>query len=107
MTFDGTNLTVAGNVSAYSDETLKTDIATILQALDKVNAMRGVAFTRILDNQRGSGVVAQELQKIAPELVIVDADGMLSVAYGNITGYLIEAIKELTARIEAIESRLT
>jgi hypothetical protein len=49
-----------------------------------------------------SGVIAQEIQKIAPELV-TDNDGTLSVAYGNLTGYLIEAVKELKAEIEELK----
>jgi hypothetical protein len=106
LTFDGTNLLCAGNITAYSDETSKKDIATIDDALNKVTAMRGVTFTRITDNEKGSGVVAQELQLIAPELIIADGNGKLSVAYGNITGYLIEAVKELTARVKLLETQL-
>ena len=54
------------------------------------------------DGKKGSGVIAQELQKIAPELVNNDSK-YKSVAYGNITGYLIEAIKELKAEIEELK----
>ena len=52
-------------------------------------------------------MIAQELQKIAPELVLTAEDemGTLSVNYGNITGYLIEAIKELSARVKELEGK--
>ena len=61
--------------------------------------MRGVTF--IKDDKQGSGIVAQELEKVAPELVL---DGEYkSVAYGNTVGYLIEAIKELKAEIEELK----
>ena len=93
------NITSSNNVTAYSDERLKSDIKTIDNALDKVSQMRGVTFTK--DNEKGSGVVAQEMEKVAPELVI---DGEYkSVAYGNTVGYLIEAIKELKTEIEELK----
>jgi|TARA_B110000902_G_scaffold230089_1_gene271304 hypothetical protein len=101
-TFSGTinsgEITSTGNVTAYSDERLKSDI----QTLDgkKVLQMRGVSFTK--DGEAGSGVIAQELEKIAPELV---HDGEYkSVAYGNITGYLIEAVKEQQKEIDELKS---
>ena len=104
MTIDGNgNVTATGNVTAYSDERLKSDIKTIDNALDKVSQMRGVTF--IKDERQGSGVIAQEMEKIAPELVITAEDeiGTKSVAYGNTVGYLIEAIKELKSEIEELK----
>ena len=98
------NVIATGNVTAYSDERLKSDITTIDNALDKVTAMRGVTFTK--DGEVGSGVIAQELEKIAPELVM-DGEEYKSVAYGNLVGYLIEAVKELSAKVEALENGST
>ncbi|MAK09201.1 MAG: hypothetical protein CML36_03965 [Rhodobacteraceae bacterium] len=100
VTFAGTlasgAITSSGNITAYSDQQLKSDIKTIDNALDKVSQMRGVTF--IKDDKQSSGVIAQEMEKIAPELVI---DGEYkSVAYGNIVGYLIEAVKELKVELE-------
>ena len=65
--------------------------------------MRGVSF--IKDGQEGSGVIAQELEKIAPELVHTSEDemGTKSVSYGHIVGYLIESIKDLKAEIEELK----
>ena len=95
------NLTASGDVTAYSDERLKSDIATIEGGLEKVCAMRGVTFTK--DGEASSGVIAQEIEKIAPELV---TDGEYkSVAYGNLVGYLIEAIKELQAEIQELKGK--
>ena len=65
--------------------------------------MRGVSFTK--DDKKGSGVIAQELEKIAPELVS-DNNEYKAVAYGNITGYLIEAIKDLKAEIEELKKQI-
>ena len=86
----GGKITATTDVVAYSDERLKTDIETLDGS--KVYKMRGVSFTK--DEKDGSGVIAQELEKVAPELVSNDSE-YKAVAYGNITGYLIEAIKDL------------
>ena len=92
--------TFNNNVTAFSDERLKTDIKTIESGLDKVAQMRGVTFKR--DDKLNSGVIAQELEKIAPELVKTADDemGTKSVAYGNMVGYLIEAVKELKVELD-------
>ena len=98
--------TFNNNVTAYSDERLKENIVTVSDALEKVTAMRGVHYSRIDTGRSHTGVVAQEIQKIAPELVLTADDeiGTLSVDYGNITGYLIEAIKDLKAEIEELKA---
>ena len=95
------------NVTAFSDERLKSNIVTVPDALSKVTAMRGVHYTRDDTNRSHTGVVAQEIQKIAPEVVLTASDeiGTLSVDYGNITGYLIEAIKELSAKVKELEGK--
>ena len=91
------SFTASGDITAYSDESLKTNIQTIDGALGKVEAVRGVTFDRIEDGSTSTGVVAQELLAVLPEAVHTDAHGVHSVAYGNITGLLIEAVKELSA----------
>ena len=95
------------DVTAFSDERLKSNITTIPDALSKVSEMRGVHYVRNETGKDSSGVIAQEMQKVAPELVLTAEDemGTLSVNYGNITGYLIEAIKELKAEIEELKAR--
>jgi len=97
--------TFNSNITAYSDERLKTNIKTIDNALDKVSQMRGVTFDR--DGVANSGVIAQEFEKIAPELVKTADDemGTKSVAYANTVGYLIEAIKELKAEVEELKTK--
>ena len=92
------DFSASGNITAYSDARLKENVATIENALNKVCSMRGVTFTK--DGALSSGVIAQELEKIAPELV---QDGEYkSVAYGNIVGYLIESIKELKEELQEL-----
>lgn len=98
------NFTASGNVTAYSDITLKDNITNIDNALDKVNSIRGVTYDRIdQDNVRHAGVIAQEVEKVLPEVVQTNDNGIKSVAYGNMVGLLIEAIKELKAEIEELK----
>jgi len=99
--------TFNNDVTAFSDERLKSNIRTVPDALAKVTEMRGVHYVRDATGKDSTGVIAQELQKVAPELVLTAEDemGTLSVNYGNITGYLIEAIKELKAEIEELKAR--
>lgn len=97
------NFTATGNITAYSDERLKTDVETIPNALEKVNSLRGVTYTK--DGVRGLGVIAQEIEKVIPE-VVMDGEEFKSVAYGNIVGVLIEAIKELTAEVEYLKKQI-
>jgi hypothetical protein len=90
------SFTATGNITAYSDERLKENVETIEGALDKVSQMRGVTYnykSDLNDGQRGTGVIAQEMQQVMPE--VVEEGEYLSVAYGNIVGVLIEAVKEL------------
>ena len=90
--------TATGDLIAYSDERLKSNVKTLDGS--KVYDMRGVSFNK--DGKKSSGVIAQEIEKVAPELV---KDGEYKgVAYGNISGYLIEAIKELKQEIEELKS---
>ena len=97
-----------GDVIAFSDARVKDNVVTIDNALDKVNRLRGVTYTRndIEDKQTKMGVIAQEVLEVIPEVVQQDDKGNYSVAYGNMNGLLIEAIKELKAEIEELKSRL-
>jgi hypothetical protein len=103
------NLTATGDVTAFSDGRYKTNIVTINDALDKVRQMRGVYYHKEddLDNRK-IGVIAQEMEAIIPEVIMTDAseDKKKSVAYGNLTAVLIEAIKTLAERLERLEEKL-
>jgi hypothetical protein len=92
--------TFNSSVTENSDERLKTDIRTIDNALNLVNDMRGVYFTK--DGEARTGVVAQEIEKVLPE-VVRDNEEYKSVAYGHVVGVLIEAIKELKKEVETLK----
>lgn len=102
----GGNLLMVGNVTGYSDERLKKEIETIKDAIEIVKSFRGVYYKRLNSEEREIGVVAQEALRKAPELVKCDRDGMLSVAYGNMGGLLLQCLNELIDKVEAIESKL-
>ena len=99
------SITATGDITAYSDARLKTDIQTITGALDRVRKLRGVTFSRRDTGNRGVGLIAQELASIVPEAVMTHEDGLLSVAYGNLVGVLIEAVKDLADKVERLEAR--
>jgi len=95
----GTSVT-SGDFIASSDRRLKSDISTISNALDIVKGLRGVYFTRLGQTKRSVGVIAQEVEEVLPEVVHTGDDDMKSVSYGNIVGLLIEAVKELSEKME-------
>jgi hypothetical protein len=104
------NMTAAGNVTAYSDIRLKDNIELIENALEKVAQLNGVTFTRKDHedkNRRHAGVIAQEIEKVLPEVVSEDNEGIKNVAYGNMVALLIEAIKELKGEIEELKSKIS
>ena len=99
-TFTGT--VTAPNFVSSSDRRLKTDIETIGDALNLVRDLRGVRY--VMGGQPGIGVIAQEVEPILPEIVS-EADGLKRVAYGNLAGLLIEAIKVLADEIDHLKGK--
>ena len=98
------NITSSGTITANSDAKLKKNVATVSNALDKVNLLRGVEFDYIADDKHSIGVIAQEVEAVLPDLV--EGDETKSVAYGNLTAVLIEAVKELTAEVNTLKAEL-
>ncbi|MBO7496902.1 MAG: tail fiber domain-containing protein [Salinivirgaceae bacterium] len=117
MTVNG-KITHGGLISS-SDIRLKKDIQPLEGALDKVLKLRGVSFywknkeemaaargkdvnnfSYGFDSEKQIGVIAQEIEKVVPELVVTDNDGFKAVKYENLTPLLIEAIKEQQTIIE-------
>jgi|21_taG_2_1085346.scaffolds.fasta_scaffold21710_1 hypothetical protein len=99
-------LTATTEVTVSSDVRFKSNIETIDSALDKVKAMRGVYFDK--KDKRSVGVIAQEMQEVMPEVVVTDdtEDKHLSVAYGNLVGVLIEAVKELSEEVSVLRNNV-
>ena len=112
------NATFSGNVTAYgtpSDIRLKEDIEVIDNALEKVKQLTGITYTLKSDGNRLTGLVAQDLEKVLPEAVYTtnslgdsvneETKEHLAIQYGNTVGLLVEAIKELEARVKELEDK--
>ena len=115
---DAGDLHSDGDVIAYSTTTsdvrLKSDVEPITNALSKVNQLSGYTFTRNHNKQKSAGILAHELEKVLPEAVREkelplqqnDGEKYKVVEYDAIHGLLIEAIKELSDKVERLEARL-
>jgi len=101
-TFSGT--VTAPNFVSSSDASLKTNVTPIADALQKVQALTGVTYNMIEGGSREIGLIAQDVQAVAPEAV-VEAEGLLRLAYGNLVGLLVEAIKDLSAEVEQLKGK--
>ena len=99
----GSNITAAGDITSTSDCRVKSDINSIDCAIFIVNSLCGRRY--IKDDKKTVGVIAQEVEKVLPEVVHSgeSEDDMKSVSYGNITAVLIEAIKEQQKEIELLK----
>jgi hypothetical protein len=103
-----------GDVTAYgtpSDIKLKENIERIPNGLEMIESLNGYTFNYIGKTEKMIGVIAQELEKIAPELVyetenLETGETSKAVRYSQITAILIEAVKELSAEIKELKKRL-
>jgi hypothetical protein len=105
----GGNATMAGTLTQSSDRRLKTGIEPITGSLEKIQKLNGVTYYW-KDADRGRdrqiGLIAQDVESAFPEAVRTDIDGFESVAYGNLMGPLVEAVKELAGIQKSDTSRL-
>jgi hypothetical protein len=114
LTFDGANLYAwQGDIVAYaaSDKRLKNNISNISSPIEKIKQINGVNF-EWSDKQsayagKDVGVIAQEVEKVLPEVVAEREDGHLAVKYEKIIPLLIEAIKDQQKEIEELKSKLS
>ena len=100
------NSTVSGTITATdfvatSDERVKDNITTAPVGL--IDSLKGREWEWNESGEKGSGVVAQELEQVLPHLVHTDDEGMKSVAYNGLVAYLIEEVKALRAEVEALK----
>ena len=100
------NLSIDGVLTQNSDIRLKKNIAPLENSLSKIMRLSGYQYNWI-DANRGnalqSGVLAQEVEKQMPELVITDGEGDKAVNYNGLIPYLIESVKELNKKIEELK----
>ena len=119
LTYNGSTLAVTGAITATgditaflsSDERLKENKKIISDALAKVNSIGGYEFDWIemegihINSGHDIGVMAQEVERIAPELVITRDNGYKAVKYEKMIALLIEAIKDLSREIEILKGK--
>jgi hypothetical protein len=101
-----TELALGKALPSPSDERLKKNIRTIENSLEKVSALRGVTFDFKENNKKQIGVIAQEVEKIIPEVVQERPDGYKGVQYENLVALLIEAVKEQQNQINELREKL-
>jgi hypothetical protein len=92
----------ASGVALSSDARLKSNVETLHDALADVQRLRGVRFTWKKDGRSSIGLIAQEVEKVFPELVSTGANGFKAVDYANLVGVLVEAMKQVSARQTAL-----
>ena len=108
-------LTVSGDVIAYgspSDAKYKENVKPIKNALDKVMDLEGVSFdwkenNEILDIKEDIGFIAQDVQKVIPELVRENEEGNLSLRYQGLIPVLLEAMKEQQKQIDDLKAQMS
>lgn len=98
------SIRATGSITANSDARLKKNIERIENALEKVGQISGYTYNTIYDEERHAGVIAQEIDKVLPEIVNKGNDGLMGVEYGNISALLIEAIKDLKKDNESLRA---
>ena len=102
---------IAASTTVSSDERLKENISTYKNAIDTLKNLRGVSFEWKKDGKKSGGVIAQDVEKVLPELVgskkslKKDGDETLTVDYNGLIGVLIQAVKELSHKVEKLENR--
>jgi len=101
-----TGLLTSTDYNSSSDVRLKKNIKTVESALDKIIALRGVSFDWKEGGTKAIGLIAQEAEKVIPEIVSQDENGYLGIKYNNLIGVLIEAIKDQQEQIEDLKNKI-
>ena len=114
MNNTGDSLKVAGDIVAYvsSDKRYKDNVINISSPLDKLSKINGVSFTwneksHKETGKKDIGVIAQEIEKVLPEIVETRDNGYKAVDYPKLTALLIEAVKELSDKVKKLEDGIT
>lgn len=101
------SIRATGSITANSDVRLKKNIERIENALEKVSQISGYTYNTIYDEERHAGLIAQEVDKVLPEIVNTGNDGLMGLEYGNLGALFTEAIKELKIENDSLKARLS
>lgn len=111
ISLDGSNgnINISGVVNQSSDARLKKNISTLTSGLATINRLRGVRYNWKDESKTENkiGFIAQEVEEVLPELVKTREDGFKGINYAEMTAVLVEAVKELTAQVEALKAENT
>lgn len=108
------NILAAGTITASSDRRLKQNILPLTGTLSKLDQLRGVSFEwnhlattlGLKEGQKSIGMIAQELQKVYPQLVVGSKNEYLSIDYGKFTVVLLQSIKELKSQMNTMQDQI-
>jgi len=91
-------------VSSLSDRKVKDDLQAIKDPLKKIKSLVGYTYNRTDINAKETGLIAQDVEKVLPEVITEGANSMKHIAYGNMMGLIVEAIKNIDERLERLEN---
>lgn len=107
LNFDASTGTLNSTTfNSLSDARFKKDLLQISDALNKVKQLSGYTFTLLENDERSTGLLAQDVKRVLPE-AIGGNDKKMTVSYGNMMGLIVEAIKELDDKLEEIRNTLS
>jgi SMC interacting uncharacterized protein involved in chromosome segregation len=93
-------LEVNENVIHTSDKVIKRNIEKLDNSLERVSQLNGVTYFNILTKKQESGLIAQDVEQVLPEVVSTNSSGFKGVYYANMTGLIVESIKELNQNVK-------
>jgi len=99
------NIYASGNVTAYSDKRKKTNLRIIEDSVKKLEQINGYTYDK--DGTEYTGLIAQEVLHILPQAVVGSEEEGYGLAYGNMVGILVEAIKELSSEVKNLKEKLS
>jgi hypothetical protein len=107
ITFNTVTGDVTANAFIYSsDKRLKENIKPLTNSLDKINQLEGVSFNWKDTGRPSIGLIAQDVEKVVPEIVSTNSEGFKGVEYGNLVALLIQGIKEQQKEIDNLQKQI-
>jgi hypothetical protein len=103
LTFNGSYSVIATDFNSISDKSLKSNVKPITNPLNVINSLQGVSFKWKDSKENAYGFIAQEVEKVLPEIISTSEEGIKSVKYLQLIAFLVEAIKDQDIRIKKLE----
>ena len=101
-----TGLLTSTDYNSSSDKRLKKNIKTVSNAIETINALRGVTFEWKEGGTKSAGLIAQEVEKVLPDFVSTDDNGFMGIRYNNLIGILVEAVKDQQIQINSLKQQI-